>query len=67
MRDLVSRRGLDAYVADLPGFYVVNERTNICVAGYATEAEATGHIAALDEKYPDDYGGLKVVEVRRAS
>jgi hypothetical protein len=57
------RRGINAYVAELPGFYVVNPTTNIAVSGWPTHEEAERDIVARDARYPDDAVKLTVVRL----
>lgn len=59
----MTRRGLNGYVAGVPGFYVVNPRTNIAVSAWATRESAEKDAATRDARYPDDQLKLAVVRI----
>jgi hypothetical protein len=61
----VIRRGINAYGAGLPGFYVVNPQTNIAVSRWDFREDAERDAAERDARYPEDR--LKLIVVRVAS
>lgn len=59
-----ARRGNAAWVAGLPGFYVVNPETWISNSRpFTTRAAAEKRIAEIDAAYPGTPGVLRVVEI----
>lgn len=57
------RRGKHAYVAGLPGFYVVNPGTNIAVGAFLERQAAEQHVKKLEADYPFDHAALVIVEL----